>query len=118
MWNNVGKTVHMVYCSCQASGTQLEAAYGRRMTGEGTSYRDRKKRWVQCREWGEEMAAGLMSGHMKTQHGRAAEERCSCTTLAMGEEPRTYRMDFLVKGGPRRYPVEGCLGRLATMTEM
>ena len=32
---NVGKTVSMVCRPCQAAGTQSEAAYGRKMTGEG-----------------------------------------------------------------------------------
>ena len=31
---------------------------------------------------------------------------------------RTYRMSFPTKGGTRRCPVEGCLGALATRTEM
>ena len=31
--NNFGKTVRMVYRPCQVAGTQLEAAYGRQMTG-------------------------------------------------------------------------------------
>ena len=33
--NNVGKTVGMVFHICQAEGIQLEAAYGRQITGEG-----------------------------------------------------------------------------------
>ena len=39
--NNVGKTVGMVCCPCQAAGAQSKAEYGQRMTGEGTSYRER-----------------------------------------------------------------------------
>ena len=39
---NVGKTVGMVYRPCHAAGTQLEAAYGQQMTGEGTSYQERQ----------------------------------------------------------------------------
>ena len=35
---NVGKTFSMVCLPCQAEGTQLEASYGRWMTGEGTTY--------------------------------------------------------------------------------
>ena len=35
---NVGKTVKMVCCPCQAEGMQSEAEYGRRMTGSGPSY--------------------------------------------------------------------------------
>ena len=41
--NNFGKTVGMVCPPCQVAGTQLEAAYGRRMTVEGPSYRERQK---------------------------------------------------------------------------
>ena len=36
---NFRKTVGMVCCPCQAVGTQLEAAYERRMTVEGPLYR-------------------------------------------------------------------------------
>ena len=82
---NAGKIVDMVFRPCQAAGSQLEAAYGRRMTEEGPSYLERQKGRVQCGECGEEMTAGSMAGHMNTQHGRAAEEIWSWTTSAMGE---------------------------------
>ena len=36
---NVGKTVGMVCRPYQAAGTQSEEAYGRQLTGEGTTYR-------------------------------------------------------------------------------
>ena len=39
--NNDGKTVSIICRPCHVAGTQLEAAYGRRMTGEGTSYWER-----------------------------------------------------------------------------
>ena len=66
LWNNVRKTVGMVCLPCQAAGNQLEVAYGRRMTGEGSSYRERQKGRVQCKECGEEMALGLMAGNTGT----------------------------------------------------
>ena len=94
----------------------MEAAYRRRMMGEGHSYRERQKKRVQCRECGEEMAAVSMAGHMKTKHGQATEERWSWTTSDTGEELQTYRMEFIAKGGPRSCPVEGCPGRAATRT--
>ena len=40
---NVGKTVSMVFRPCQAAGNQSEAAYGRKMTGKGPTYRERQK---------------------------------------------------------------------------
>ena len=116
--NNVGMTVDIVCLPCQATGTQLEAAYGRQITGEGPTYREQHKGWVQCRECGEEMAAGSLAGHKMTQHGRASEARWSWKTLAMGEEPRTYRMEFLAKGVIWICPVEGCLGSAMTRTAM
>ena len=44
---NVGKTVNMVSWSCQAAVTHLVAAYGRKMTGEGPTYRERHKERVE-----------------------------------------------------------------------
>ena len=38
---NVGKTVSMVCIPCQATGNKSEAAYGRKMTGEGPTYWER-----------------------------------------------------------------------------
>ena len=40
---NAGKTFSMVCRPFQAVGTQSEAAYGRRMKGEGPTYRERQK---------------------------------------------------------------------------
>ena len=115
---NVGKTVSMVYRTFQAAGTQLEAAYWLKMTGEGLSYREQQKGRVKCREYGEEMVVGYLAGHSMTQHGRSAEERRICKTSATREYPRTYRMAFPAKGGPRSCPVEGFPGRAATRTVM
>ena len=35
-----------------------------------------------------------------------------------GDKPRTYRMEFPAKAGPRTCLVEGCSGRVAAHTEM
>ena len=35
-----------------------------------------------------------------------------------GEDPRTYRMEFPTKAGPRSCPVEGCSGQAATRMAM
>ena len=35
-----------------------------------------------------------------------------------GNEPRTFRMAFSAKAGPRPCPVKGCSGRAATWTAM
>ena len=72
---NVRKMVSMVCRPCQAAETQSEAAYGRKMTGEGPTYRERQKERVECGEFGKEMAAGLLASHQMTQYGQAKEER-------------------------------------------
>ena len=45
---NVRKTFGMVYHPCQAAGNLSEAAYGRRVTGVGPTYRERLKGQVDC----------------------------------------------------------------------
>ena len=69
---------------------------------------------MQCKDYGEEMVLGSMGGYIITLHGQAAEERQSWAALPLGEEPRTYQMDFLTAGGPWRSTVEGCPERSAT----
>ena len=51
--------------------------YGRRMKGEGPSYRECQKVRLQCKECEGEMALELMVGHIRTQHGRVVEEMWS-----------------------------------------
>ena len=60
----IGKTVVMVFRLYQAAGMHSEAAYGKRMTGAGTSYLERQKVQVQCMECGEEMALGYLAVHL------------------------------------------------------
>ena len=99
-------------------GDPFRAVYGRQMTGDRPSYRERQKGRVQCRECGDKMAEGSLARHRMTHYGRAAEERRSWKNSATGEEPRTYCMAFPAKGFPRVCPVEGCPGRAATRTSM
>ena len=63
---NVRKTVSMVWRPCQAAGTQSVAAYGKKMTGEGPTYRERQKERVECGECGKEMEAGSLASHRMT----------------------------------------------------
>ena len=61
---NVGKTVGMVCCPCEAARTQLEVAYERRMTGAGLLYWERQLVRLKCLECGEEMALGSLEVHL------------------------------------------------------
>ena len=57
---NVGKTVSMVCHPCQAAVNLSITAYGRRVTGEVPTYRERLKGQVACGECGEMLAAGYL----------------------------------------------------------
>ena len=61
---NAGNTVGMVCHPCQAEGNLSEAAYGRRVTGEGPTYRECLKGQVSCRECGDLMATGYLTSHL------------------------------------------------------
>ena len=115
---NIRKTVNMVYQLCQAAGTQSVAAYGRKMTGEGPTYREWQKERVECGECGKDMAAGSLISHRMTQHGQATEERWIWEASATEGNTQTYRLAFPTKGGPRSCPVEGCPGRVRTRMAM
>ena len=54
---NVRKTVGMVCHPCQAAGNLTTAAYMRRITGDGQSYRERLRDQVACKECGELLAS-------------------------------------------------------------
>ena len=63
---NVGKTVKIFCHPCQVSGMQVEAVYRIRMTGAGTSYRERLQIQVHFTECREEMALELLAIYMQT----------------------------------------------------
>ena len=68
---NTGKTFSMTYRLCTAAGNQSEDAYGRKMTGEGLTFRERKREQVECKDCGKEVAAGSLDSHHKSQYGKA-----------------------------------------------
>ena len=73
------------------------ASYGRKMMGEGPTYREQQKERVECGECGKEMAAGSLESHRMTQHGKVKEERWSWEALSTGGDPQTYWMAFPTK---------------------
>ena len=115
---NVRKTVSMVCHPCRAgAGNRTEEAYGRRLSGEERSYMEIQRERVACGECGEVLAVGSMSSHLMTRHGNVAARRQLWTPQTDGG-PRTYKMSFPANGEPRRCPVEGCPGAVATRTAM
>ena len=109
---NVGKTVSMVCRPCPEAGNQSEAVYGRKMTGEGPTYRERQKERVKCGECGKEMAVGSLASHWMTQHVKVKEEQWIWNASSMGGRrtknisdrvPNQGRAEGLPSGGlPRK----------------
>ena len=65
-----------------------------------------------CLECGKEVSKGSLVVHHQIQHdvakGRLGQEVYKASG---GDKPRTYRMAFTAKSGPRPCPVEGFSGR-------
>ena len=81
---------------------QADEAYTRRMTGEGRSFKERQWERVLCPECGKELAKGSLVTHLQTQHGMTKGGLGSEGDKADGgNEPRTYRLAFPEKVGPR-----------------
>ena len=115
---NAGKTVSMVCHPCQVTaGNITQEAYGRRLTGEGKSYTERQREWMECAECGEQLAVGSMSSHIMTRHGKAEGQRRQWKPQKE-TGAQIYRMSLPTKGGPQQCPVEGCPGTLETRTAM
>ena len=89
------------------------------MTGEGQSYQERQRGWVQCPWFGGYFARGSLANHFQTQHS-VARWGAGQTDNEWGgvDNPRKFRVKFLVKAGPRPFPVDGCSGCATTRTAM
>ena len=61
--------------TCTAAGNRLEKVYGRFMTGEGLTFKERKIERVACGDFGKEVAAGSLDSHRMSQNGKARERR-------------------------------------------
>ena len=105
---NTGKTVIMTCRPCTAAGNQSEEAYGRKMTGEGLTFWERKRERVECRDFVKEVTAGSLDSHRMSQHGKARERRWKWTDAATGGggggETKTDWIEF-PKGGAKECPV-------------
>ena len=77
IFTNVQNTVSIMCRPCHAPGGLSEAAYELRLTGIGQSYQERLKRWVQCPEFGVELAEGSFRVHRQIQNkvGRGGQGR-------------------------------------------
>ena len=114
---NVDKTVRMAFQPCRAgSGNRTAEGYRRRITGEGNSFQKRQRERVACGECGAEIAAGSLSSHLMTRHGKAAPRRHLWAPQTTGG-PRTYKINF-PQGNRRQFPVEGCPGVSETRAAM
>ena len=56
------------------------------MTGEGLTFRVRKRERVKCGDYGKEVAAGSLDSHRMSQHGKERERRWTWTDAATGGE--------------------------------
>ena len=72
---NTCKTVGITFRPCTAAENRSEEAYGRLMTGEGPTFRERNRERVKCGDCGKEVAAGSLDSHRMSQHGKA-QEKC------------------------------------------
>ena len=104
---NTLKTKTMTCLPGYISGSLSDAAYKRRMTGEGDSYRARKRARINCPQCGKEMAHGSLPQHLLTQHGMIEDP--TNWLDAPGRQPAAYRVSHPT-GSRRKCPVDGCPG--------
>ena len=117
---NISKTVGMVCQPCRVAGVRSDKSYTRMMTREGVSFKERKWERVSCPECGKELEKRSLVTHRQNHHG-VAKWRLGLEgdeADGGGDKPRTYRMAFPTRAGPRPCTVKGCSGRASTWTAM
>ena len=116
---NTRKTVGMVCRPYQAAGLWVDKSYTRRMTGKGRSYQDRQWERVHCLECRKDLARGSLVAHLQTQNGVARVGLGQEGDKESGDDKlMMFSMTSPEKVGPRPCPVEECIGRAATRTDM
>ena len=116
---HVHRTVGMVCRPLRAAGVKEDKAYTWRMTGRGRRFKERQGERVLRPECGKEMEKISLVTHRQTQHGVAKGGLGPEGNEAdRGDKPKTYRMVFPKKEGPRPCPAEGCSGWASMGTDM
>ena len=109
----------MVCRPFRASGVQADEAYIRRMTGEGGGVKEQQRERVLFPECRKDLDKGSLLMNRQTQHRVVKGGLGSEGEKADGvNDPRTCRLAFPGRAGPRPFPVEGCSGRASTRTAM
>jgi hypothetical protein len=77
----------------------------------GDSYRERKRRRVDCPECDLNLTAGSLPAHLRTQHGHVENAGGITIDASIGRAPAQYRVSFPIYCPSLACPVEGCSGR-------
>ena len=119
---NVRNTVGMVCRPFRVDWVREYKAYTWKMTVDGRIFKDSQRERELCPKCGKELEKGSLVTHRQTQHGVAKAglrlEGGEADGGNGGDYPRTYRLEFPVREGPRLCPVKGCIGRALTRTLM
>ena len=109
----------MVCKPCRTAKVRADKAHTRNIMGEGRNFKERQRECVLCLECRKKLAKGSLVAHRQTQHGVAKGGSGKVSDEESGgNDPRTFRMAFPAKAGPRTCPVEGCSFRAAIQTAM
>ena len=107
---NTVKTVTMTCFPNYNNPNLSEAAYKRRMTGTGPTFRARQRAKVTCPQCDKSMNQSSLQTHLRTIHGLDP----STTALPKQVPTAAYRISFSKALASRDCPVPGCLGRSTT----
>jgi hypothetical protein len=102
--------------SFEFSALLSTAAYKRRMTGEGDTYRQRKRRRVSCPECQKDLSASSIQQHLRTQHGQDPPTFELPDNILDAHVPHTYVISFPRVLPHKPCPVPECTARPTTRT--
>ena len=117
---NTDKTKVMTCLPGHIRGSLSDPAYRRRLDGHGDSYRQRKRRRVNCPECDQDLSTGSLQQHMRSRHGQepSPESTALSNEALTDRSAETYEVSFPRIRTSRECPVVGCPGRATSWTTL
>jgi hypothetical protein len=113
-WTNTTKTKTMTCLPGHIRTLLSSAAYKRRLTGQGDSYRQRKCQKVDCPECSKELSMGSLQQHLQTQHGLDPPTYELPDNILDSHNLHTYTVSFPRILPRKPCPVPGCTAKPTT----
>jgi hypothetical protein len=114
---NTTKTKAMTCLPGSIRTSLTDAAYNRRVTGEGMTHRQRQQMKTNCPQCGKELSQSSLLTHLRQQHGMEPDPSWNINNVVAAQlPPQLYTVSFPAHSPSVECPVGSCHATLTTRT--